>query len=40
MKPKPHQPVQGSKVVGIWIRVSTEDQARGDRPELSEKGKR
>src|SRR5471032_2448922 len=26
----------GSKAVGIWIRVSTEDQARGDSPEHHE----
>src|SRR5258708_40348937 len=25
------------KAVGIWIRVSTEDQARGDSPEVHEK---
>jgi hypothetical protein len=25
------------KAVGIWIRVSTEDQAKGDSPELHEK---
>lgn len=37
MKPKPQEPVQGPKVVGIWIRVSTEDQARGDSPEHHEK---
>jgi site-specific DNA recombinase len=26
-----------SKPVGIWIRVSTEDQARGESPEYQEK---
>lgn len=29
--------VQGKKSVGIWIRVSTEDQARGESPEHHEK---
>ena len=29
--------LQGKKNVGIWIRVSTEDQARGDSPEHHEK---
>src|SRR5579872_428300 len=27
----------GQKVVGIWVRVSTEDQARGESPEHHEK---
>lgn len=33
-KPPPEQPV--SKFVGIWIRVSTEDQAKGESPEHHE----
>ena len=37
MKAKSLQDHQGSKAVGIWIRVSTEDQARGDSPEHHEK---
>lgn len=31
------QEAEGSKRVGIWIRVSTEDQARGDSPEHHER---
>src|SRR5712692_4571072 len=29
--------LKGGKVVGIWIRVSTEDQARGESPEHHER---
>lgn len=35
-QPAAPEPV-GTKVVGIWIRVSTEDQARGESPEHHEK---
>ena len=37
MKPKLPQSEQSGKPVGIWIRVSTEDQARGESPEHHEK---
>ena len=35
MVQKKHEPAE-SKQVGIWIRVSTEDQARGESPEHHE----
>ena len=37
MKPSPSKNAARQKAVGIWIRVSTEDQARGESPEVHEK---
>lgn len=37
MKPKLIEPKQRAKPVGIWIRVSTEDQTKGESPEHHEK---
>ena len=37
MKAIPFVERDTAKVVGIWIRVSTEDQARGESPEHHEK---
>lgn len=36
-KSEPHKESERAKPVGIWIRVSTEDQARGESPEHHEK---
>ena len=37
MKREKEKPRPETKQVGIWIRVSTEDQAKGDSPEHHEK---
>ena len=37
MRTSPDAPARDHKHVGIWIRVSTEDQAKGESPEHHEK---
>ena len=37
MRTSPDAPPRDHKHVGIWIRVSTEDQAKGESPEHHEK---
>src|ERR1051325_643035 len=37
MKPKATDVQQNPKTVGIWLRVSTEDQAKGESPEHHER---